>query len=141
MPFSHVASLMPAGRSELAFAQPHVHLQHAFGRCHRLLTSIEQKIQRIIVCTTTRPEEPIPSAKYIPRNLPTCGFFPASPLTSAHFLSQTLPARNGQHCIQLKAWHIMDSCLSFENDMQHRRERETSSLPICVVCAPINIEP
>jgi len=55
------------------------------------LTSIEQKIHKTSVCTTTSAALPIPNAKYIPMYLPTSGLKPSLSLTSAHFLSQTLP--------------------------------------------------
>jgi hypothetical protein len=58
------------------------------------LTSIEQKIHKTSVCTTTSAALPIPNAKYIPMYLPTSGLKPSLSLTSAHFLSQTLPPVN-----------------------------------------------
>src|SRR2546429_1622069 len=54
-------------------------------------TSMEQKIHRIKVCTTTSRDAPIPNAKYTPIYFPTWGFLPNSPLTSDHRFSQTLP--------------------------------------------------
>jgi hypothetical protein len=73
-------------------------------------TSIEQKIQSIKVCTTTRAAEPMPKPKYTPTYLPTWGLWPSLPLTSAQFLSQTLPPVKDQHFKQAAGVFWIPSC-------------------------------
>lgn len=83
---------MPVRKFRISFVQLH----HALPRP----TSIEQNIQSIKVCTTTRAAEPMPKPKYTPIYLPTCGLCPSLPLTSAQLLSQTLPPVKDQHLKQ-----------------------------------------
>jgi hypothetical protein len=52
---------------------------------------MEQKIQRIRVCTTTKAADPNPKAKYTPIYFPTCGLPPYDALTSDQCFSHTLP--------------------------------------------------
>jgi len=111
-------------------------LHHASIR----LTSIEQNIQSIKVCTTLRAAEPMPKPKYTPIYLPTWGLCPSLPLTSAQFLSQTLPPVKDQHFKQAKGVFWIPSCTKGNKIWQSFKKMEINS-PICNVCPPINISP
>ena len=119
---------------------PRIRIFHG-SQQHRLRTSMEQNIHNIKVCTTTREADPMPKAKYMPMYLPTLGFFPSSPLISAHCFNQTLPPVKDQHSETLPGPWIHSPGNSWIEKQITVASGSVCSLPICNVCPPRSIIP